>query len=161
MRKTLITGFLLILSFSAHGENSNPASTAQFFSEVGIGYLVGGGGFLSGCMLGGIIVPRTDKHMSAAWPAALTGYGLGVGSGVFLYGEAKHVRSSNAMEAYLASIAASTLPVILGYLSEDFTLFTVGLVVAPLSSAAIYNITKVPKEAAEKELSFSFSITLF
>jgi hypothetical protein len=165
MRRTPLSSLLicfavwmLLTVVPAAGEDYANITTGQYFSEVGVGYLGGGGGFLLGCFAGGIIVPRTDEHMSAAWPAALSGYSLGTATGVFLWGERYQARSNNALAAYAASVAGAAVPVLLGYLSNNFSFFTIGLLAAPFASAAAYSAAKEVDEP-QKTVSISFSFT--
>jgi hypothetical protein len=140
--------------------DDNPATTSQFFTEVGFGYLGCAGGFLGGCALGGIIVPRTDEHMGAAFPVAYAGYSLGSAGGVFLWGEKNHVKSTNPELAFGAAVLGAALPVTLGYIANSFGLFALGTALGPFSSAALYNLVKKPEHPA-KGYSISFSIRLF
>jgi hypothetical protein len=149
---------LLLMVASSAGEDYANITTGQYFSEVGVGYLGGGGGFLLGCFAGGIIVPRTDEHMSAAWPAALSGYSLGTATGVFLWGERYQARSNNALAAYAAGVAGAAVPVLLGYLSNNFSFFTIGLLAAPFASAAAYSAAK-EVDRPQKAISITFSFT--
>jgi hypothetical protein len=149
---------LLLSTGAAQGEDFNRITTKQYFGEVGVGYLGGGGGFLLGCFAGGVIVPRTDEHMSAAWPAALSGYSLGTATGAFLWGEKNQGRSNNALVAFGAGVAGAAVPVLLGYLSDNFSFFTIGLLAAPFASAAAYSAAK-EVENPKKTVSFSFSFS--
>jgi len=144
---------------TSSAEDFNNITTGQYLREVGVGYLGGGGGFLLGCFTGGVIVPRTDEHMSAAWPAALSGYSLGTATGVFLSGEKYQGRSNNGWAAFGAGVAGAAVPVLLGYLSNNFSFFTIGLLAAPFASAAAYSVTKEvnkPQKAVSASFSFTF-----
>jgi hypothetical protein len=153
----LLIALVLLSSGASYGEDFNNITTGQYFSEVGIGYLGGGGGFLFGCFTGGVIVPRTDEHMSAAWPAALSGYSLGTATGVFLWGEKNQGMSKNGLAAFGAGVAGAAIPVLLGYISNNFSFFTLGLLAAPFASAAAYSAAKEVEQPKKKvSLSFSF-----
>lgn len=154
----LLIGLTISLTTTSSGEDFNNITSGQYFSEVGIGYLGGGGGFLLGCFAGGIIMPRTDEHMSAAWPAALSGYSLGTATGVFLWGEKDQGRSTNGLTAFGAGVAGAVIPVLLGYLSNNFNFFTLGLISAPFASAAAYSAVK-EVENPQKSIAISFSFT--
>lgn len=154
----LILGLLLVPTVDLAAEDFNDITTKQYFSEAGVGYLGGGGGFLFGCFAGGIIVPRTDEHMSAAFPAALAGYSLGTATGVFLWGEKYQGRSNNGLAAFGAGVAGAVVPMLLGYISNNFSFFTLGLLSAPFASAAAYSATK-EVDKPKKTFSVSFSFT--
>ena len=155
----ILIGLLLVTTVDLAAEDFNNITLGQYFSEAGVGYLGGGGGFLLGCFAGGVIVPRTDEHMSAAWPAALSGYSLGTATGVFLWGEKYQGRSNNGLAAFGAGIAGAAVPVFLGYISDNFSFFTLGLLSAPFASAAAYCATKEvdnPRKAVSLSFSFTF-----
>jgi len=154
----ILTCWVLLAAGFSSGEDFNNITTRQYFSEVGIGYLGGGGGFLLGCFAGGVIVPRTDEHMSAAWPAALSGYSLGTATGVFLWGEKYQGRSNNSLAAFGAGVAGAAVPVLLGYLSGNFNFFALGLITSPFASAAIYSTVK-EVDRPQKAVSVTFSFT--
>jgi hypothetical protein len=151
--------WMMLLTGTSTGEDFNRITTGQYLREVGVGYLGGGGGFLLGCLAGGVIVPRTDEHMSAAWPAALSGYTLGTATGAFLWGEKYQGRSNNGLVAFGAGVAGAAVPVLLGYLSDNFSFFALGLLASPFASAAAYSAAKevnLPPKTIFVSFSFSF-----